>query len=605
MDANAALEHAKAVAREVVRAGLCDTGRARQHLAEYAEFIRAQGVRGTYTQLLFARGVLDRARFAEVQARVPPPALANATQASVVLRLPPGAVPPAGHAARGEGTESFDRVLPAPPAAELQDALATIVDLGAADGDEGPGAGPAGPGDALPTLLDHRGGDGDDDPLGAGLGSSDELALPSPAELARAGPARPRSPLPFGAGPGDGDYDPTWSAAGQRLDTTADSGGSAGSRPDATPWEAAGRPTASAAPAVPAPAPSPRGLAAGEDVPDDVLGSAEQDAPPEPRPGEAVGGHELQRLIGRGGMGLIYRARARDGQTVALKLLAGGRDPGADRRRQRFRCEFEALRRLDHPGVVRVFDFGRDGPWDWYSMELVDGKDLERLLAQGALEPAAKLDRYVEIVDAIAHAHARQVVHRDLKPQNVVVDAAGRARVLDFGLAKILDQGLGMTREGSSLGTPFYMAPEQLQSAKQVDARADVFALGVILYELLTGQRPFLGASAAEVGQQLLHHEPPRPGKVAAGVHPDLDALCMRALEKDPAARYPDAGALLADLERHRAGAGVAGAGGLGRATADLRRFARRHKAPILAAAVTAAVCLGLVAAGAALLLSR
>ncbi len=603
MDANAALEHAKAVAREVVRAGLCDTGRARQHLAEYAEFVRAQGVRGTYTQLLFARGVLDRARFAEVQARVPPPALANATQASVVLRLPAGVVPPAGPASRGEGTESFDRVLPAPPAPDPLDALATIVDLGASDGDEGPGAPQADPGDALPTLLDHRGGDGDDDPLGAGLGSSDELALPSAAELARGRAGAPRGPLPLASSAGD--YDPTWTGEAPRILTTADSGGSAGSRPDATPWEAAGRPGSGAPIASPPAADAPRGLAAGQDVPDDVLGSAELEAPAEPRPGESVGGPELPKLIGRGGMGLIYRARARDGQTVALKLLAGGRDPGADRRRQRFRCEFEALRRLDHPGIVRVFDFGRDGPWDWYSMELVDGKDLERLLAQGALEPAARLDRYADIVDAIAHAHARQVVHRDLKPQNVVVDAAGRARVLDFGLAKILDQGLGMTRTGSSLGTPFYMAPEQLQSAKQVDARADVFALGVILYELLTGQRPFLGASAAEVGQHILHHEPPRPGRVAAGVHPDLDALCMRALEKDPAARYPDAGALLADLARHRAGSGVAGASGLGRTTADLRRFARRHKAPILAAAVTATVCLGLVAAAAALLLSR
>jgi serine/threonine protein kinase len=327
----------------------------------------------------------------------------------------------------------------------------------------------------------------------------------------------------------------------------------------------------------------------------------ESGAANEPVAGQVLGGYRLLKVLGRGGMGIIFTAKkepgpepaqggAPDETIVALKVLLGGQDVGADRRRQRFRCEFEALRRLEHECIVKVFDFGRDGPFDWYTMDYVEGKDFEKLLLENSLEAAERLSIYADIVEAIAHAHERNVVHRDLKPQNVLVDGKGRGRVLDFGLAKILDQGVGMTRTGSSLGTPFYMAPEQLKSAKHIDARADVFALGVILFEVTTGSRPFNGETAAEVGQRILNDDPPKPSKLKKTIHPDLDAICLRALEKEADRRYANAGELLADLRRHRKGLGVGGATGVQGAVGDARRWATRNRAGLIGGLAASAI---------------
>ncbi|MBL4848972.1 MAG: protein kinase [Planctomycetes bacterium] len=316
----------------------------------------------------------------------------------------------------------------------------------------------------------------------------------------------------------------------------------------------------------------------------------EVEAPP-PEVGDVLGGYKILAAIGRGGMGVIYSAQKEGGEVLALKVLLGAAGIGADRRRQRFRREVEAMRRLEHECIVKVYDYGRHGPFDWYTMDYVKGHDFEKLLETHGLEDAEKLRVFEDICAAMAHAHERNVIHRDLKPQNVLVDARdNRGKVLDFGLAKILDQGVGMTRTGSALGTPYYMAPEQLKSAKHIDARADVFSLGVILYEITTGVRPFLGETAAEVGNKILTTEPPRPTRLKPHLHPDIDAMVVRALEKDPAHRYPDAGAFYADLLKHRKGLGVTGASGLSGAKGEARRWLVRNRVVATAVAVTTLV---------------
>ncbi|MCO5165724.1 MAG: serine/threonine protein kinase [Planctomycetes bacterium] len=565
-----AAEHARAVAREVVAAGLAPVETVRRHFQEYGELLGRIGPRGTFSQLLLVRGAIDRAGFDRLQAAVPPdPArLQSASAASQVFRLPPGqaagtseqtaelsnvvSAPDDDVEALGGSTMVFQRVIAPPP--------------GLLDSDD-PEGGPS-----LEALV------------GGGLESGDELALPVLAPPART----PEPPLLDAETVPSSDVldlplslvgDAPRGAGGPRVRSTTDSrtpgSGATGALGLGSGGFALG--------------PASADDLAGEEL---SLSSEEAAAPvPEPQPGAVLGGHELLRVLGRGGMGVIYTAR-RQGQdeVVALKVLLGVNDPGVERRRQRFRCEFEALRRLDHPNIVRVHDYGREGSYDWYTMTFVEGKDFERLLLEGALEPQERLEVFHDVCDALAHAHERSVVHRDVKPQNVLVDAQGRGHVLDFGLAKLLDQGGGMTRTGSTLGTPYYMAPEQLKSAKHIDARADVFALGVMLYEIVVGQRPFLGETAAEVGQRILNDDPVRPSKVKKAVHPDLDAICLKALEKDPERRYADAGALLEDLRRHKKGLGAAAAKEVHGLGAEVRRWAARNRAGLIGGLVASVV---------------
>ncbi|MCW8141815.1 MAG: serine/threonine protein kinase, partial [Planctomycetota bacterium] len=239
---------------------------------------------------------------------------------------------------------------------------------------------------------------------------------------------------------------------------------------------------------------------------------------PPPRPGDRLGAYVLEGVLGSGGMGVIHRAR-RDGadQPYAVKVLIARPGPSGEARRQRFAREVEVLRRLEHPNIVRMHDAGSHGPYDWYAMDLVEGRELGDLLAQGRLTVRQRLDMFSSICRAVAHAHERGVVHRDLKPGNVLVDPNDAIHVLDFGLAKLTDGeplDLQLTQDGSSLGTPYYMAPEQLVSPKDVDRRADVFALGVLLYELMAGARPFVGTTAVDVSNKILNVTPPPPSTV-------------------------------------------------------------------------------------------
>jgi predicted Ser/Thr protein kinase len=235
---------------------------------------------------------------------------------------------------------------------------------------------------------------------------------------------------------------------------------------------------------------------------------------------------ELLALVGEGGMGCVYKARDRElERTVALKVLTLEGDDSAPFD-ERFAREARAMARLAHPNIAAVHDHGKAGPWSYLVMEYVDGENLRRVLRSRTVEPADALRWVGEICAALQYAHEHGVVHRDIKPENVLVDARGRVKVVDFGLAKLLDRRPGeatLTQTQQSLGTWHYMAPEQYERPQSVDHRADIYSLGVVLYELLTGQVP--------VGRFDLPSQ-----RIAVDVR--VDEVVVKALAREPEKRY-------------------------------------------------------------------
>jgi serine/threonine protein kinase len=266
--------------------------------------------------------------------------------------------------------------------------------------------------------------------------------------------------------------------------------------------------------------------------------------------------YRVERKIGDGGMGEVWLAthlllERQDALKVIHTALAGD-----DEFVQRFVREARAINRLDHPGIVRVFDFGRlrDGRF-YLAMKFVEGESLDDLLARtGTLPLPQVVDILAQLADAIGHAHARGVIHRDLKPQNLLLSGE-RLMVLDFGIAKILrDDPMRLSSTGQVLGTPSYMAPEQLRGVGD-DPRSDLYALGCIAYELVTGATPFFG-EATELAEAHLGQQPVSPSsrRREGPIPRELDALIMRCLEKDPRDRYGSAPELRAHLEAIRLG---------------------------------------------------
>ena len=276
-------------------------------------------------------------------------------------------------------------------------------------------------------------------------------------------------------------------------------------------------------------------------------------------PGTRLGAYEILGPIGAGGMGEVYRARdLRLGREVALKLLpaeAAGDEPS----RRRLLREAQTASRLNHPNICTIHEVGESEGLTYIAMERVEGSPLD-LLVGGRGLPAETVVRYGALLsDAIAYAHGQGVIHRDLKCANVVVTQDGRVKVLDFGLAKSLtpnDEGASsatrsMTQLGAVMGTPGYLAPEILRGLP-ADPRTDIWSLGVMLYEMASGQRPFRAPTEVELGSAILKEPPePLPGRVPAG----LAAVIERCLEKDPARRYRQAGEVRAALEAVETGA--------------------------------------------------
>ncbi len=259
------------------------------------------------------------------------------------------------------------------------------------------------------------------------------------------------------------------------------------------------------------------------------------------------GDYELQEEIARGGMGIVYKARQVSlNRLVALKMILAG-SFASSRDIQRFRAEAEAAANLDHPHIVPIYEVGEHDGQQYYSMKFVEGTSLAKH-ARG--DPRREVEGIVAVIRAVHHAHQRGVLHRDLKPSNVLVDSQGTLLVTDFGLAKRLAAGdRSFTEAGQVLGTPKYMAPEQAAGRKDLSVAADVYSLGVILYERLTGQSPFTGDNALTLLRQARESDPPRPSSIRPGLDRDLETVVLKCLEKEPGRRYPSAEALSDDLE--------------------------------------------------------
>ena len=329
------------------------------------------------------------------------------------------------------------------------------------------------------------------------------------------------------------------------------------------------------------------------------------DAAPAETIGAWVGRYQLIEPLGEGGFGTVYRAQQTDPvrRVVALKVIK----PGMDTRHviARFEAERQALAMMEHPCIARVLDGGAtEAARPYFVMELVEGAPITQYCERARLSQAARLALFLRVCDAVQHAHQKGIIHRDIKPSNVLVahgDGEPTPKVIDFGVAKALYARLSeqtLTGAQHLVGTPAYMSPEQIESLADVDTRTDVYSLGVLLYEILTGALPFesrglLAAGYSEMVRTIREVEPPRPSAHRAGLRGDLDWIVMKAIEKQRERRYETVAALALDVRRHLSDEPVVA--GPPSATYRLSKFVRRHRGLLGASAgVLGALVVGL-----------
>jgi serine/threonine-protein kinase len=314
-----------------------------------------------------------------------------------------------------------------------------------------------------------------------------------------------------------------------------------------------------------------------EPLPDPDPGPASPGPPPS-WDGRSFGNYELIGEIGRGGMGVVYKARQKGlERIVAIKMILASHLANREQV-DRFYAEARAAARLRDPHIVGIHEVGEIHGQHYFAMEYIAGPSLAQLLGRGPLTGEESARLVMGVAEAVAHLHAQGVVHRDLKPSNILLDTDGRPRVTDFGLAKVLQAGGSLTFSGAIVGTPGYMAPEQAAGrGPEVGPLSDVYSLGAILYELLTGRPPFDEATPLDTLVQVLEGEPPRPSRLNPSIPRELELICLKCLEKAPTARYASAAALADDLQRFLRGEQVA-ARRVG-PWQHLRRWARREPA--------------------------
>jgi eukaryotic-like serine/threonine-protein kinase len=310
-----------------------------------------------------------------------------------------------------------------------------------------------------------------------------------------------------------------------------------------------------------------------------------------------VEGYEILGRLGQGGMGVVYRARQHGlERLVALKMIRAG-SHAAPEHLVRFRIEALAVARLRHPNVVQVYDIGQAEGLPFVALELLEGGSLESRIAGTPQPERESAELLTTLAGAVAAAHRAGIAHRDLKSANVLFDLDGTPKVADFGLAKRLDEDDGQTHSGQVMGSPSFMAPEQaLGQGRVVGPAADLYSLGAILYEMITGRPPFKGASAMETLYQVVHDEPLPPSRLRPGLSRDLETICLKCLAKEPHRRYPGAEDLAEDLRRFLDGSPI-----LARRTGPRERlwkWARRQPAAAALAGFALVVLAGLIAVG-------
>jgi serine/threonine protein kinase len=266
----------------------------------------------------------------------------------------------------------------------------------------------------------------------------------------------------------------------------------------------------------------------------------------DPLIGQALGHYRIEAKLGEGGMGVVYQAfDTHLDRPVAIKILRADATTSPERQR-RFVQEAKAASALNHPNIIHIYDINSSGDTDFIAMEFVAGKTLHQLIDKNDLPLKNTLKYSIQIADALARAHSAGIVHRDLKPANIIIDEEGRVKLLDFGLAKLTEKTLDaeaaaatvtaedapLTEEGSIVGTVAYMSPEQAEGGK-VDARSDIFSFGSVLYEMVTGRRPFEGATKMSTISAILQKEPPPPGGLAPNLPAELEKIILRCLRKD------------------------------------------------------------------------
>ncbi|HXI85126.1 MAG TPA: PQQ-binding-like beta-propeller repeat protein [Verrucomicrobiae bacterium] len=268
------------------------------------------------------------------------------------------------------------------------------------------------------------------------------------------------------------------------------------------------------------------------------------------------GNYEIIDELSRGGVGIVYRARQKGlNRIVALKVLQGGTSARADQV-QRFFYEAQSAAKLQHPNIVPIHEFGTHEGLHYFTMDFIEGQSLADLMASGPLQPREALEIVKQTTAALHYAHEQGIVHRDIKPGNILLDKEGRVKITDFGLAKeISREDMHLTMEGQVMGTPRYMSPEQATGrTSQADARSDIFSMGVTLYEMLTGRPAFGSDNVIQMLQQVIAEDPPRPHKLNRKVHRDIETICLKAMEKVPDRRYQTALEMTDDIDRFLGG---------------------------------------------------